>query len=445
MTKNLTPIILLFIGTLLSSEKMVADTSIKVLTEDINPGHNFNIKISTDKTFGEKAWVGIFKPGSNGKSASGYESYEYLRNHDINNIVLRAPIAPGLYELRLFAADPGEFMTSTSFQVVKIQPNQYTLKILSEEIKPSHDFMASVSTTFTRDKKAWLGIYKSGSNLKDYSGYLTYVYVGGKNEKKATLTAPIEPGDYQLRFYSADPGALIHYIPFHVGNLDLPGLAFKTDKDAYGPEEEIIVEYTGHQDLTNNAWIGVFNTDAKSKDYSHYLDYRYLRPNKTGGTLQFRAPSTKGNYELRLYYDETGPQLLSPTVFKVTSSLDDASLKKTLLDEGKVTLYGIYFDTDKSVIKPESHPLIAEIAKMLNSDTSIKIMIEGHTDAQGDDMYNMKLSDRRAKAVFQVLITKHQVSKNQLQFKGFGETRFIGDNKTEQGRAKNRRVELKKL
>jgi outer membrane protein OmpA-like peptidoglycan-associated protein len=110
---------------------------------------------------------------------------------------------------------------------------------------------------------------------------------------------------------------------------------------------------------------------------------------------------------------------------------------------GKVTLY-INFDTGKWNIKDESLPVISEIEKLMKENASLKLSIEGHTDNVGDPKSNQKLSESRAKAVVDELV-KRGVPKARLQSKGFGQSKPIEDNTTEEGRAKNRRVELVKI
>jgi len=174
------------------------------------------------------------------------------------------------------------------------------------------------------------------------------------------------------------------------------------------------------------------------------LDYQYLNP-KMNGVLNFKAPSLKGAYQVRMFYADYGPQLLKPIPFSVISSLDKTYMKKKLDEKGSVALYGIYFETNKSTIKPESYSIIKEIADLLNEDKNLKISIEGHTDAIGEKDYNQQLSEKRSVAVLQLLIEKYKVSASQLQSKGLGESKPVGDNKTSQGRSKNRRVELVKI
>lgn len=115
---------------------------------------------------------------------------------------------------------------------------------------------------------------------------------------------------------------------------------------------------------------------------------------------------------------------------------------KDLTATGKAILY-INFDTGKSIIREDSKPVIAQISEMLLSHPEITVSIEGHTDDQGDNVSNQKLSENRAKAVMDAIAARG-ISSERMSSKGLGEDKPIADNSTEEGRAKNRRVELVK-
>ena len=102
----------------------------------------------------------------------------------------------------------------------------------------------------------------------------------------------------------------------------------------------------------------------------------------------------------------------------------------------------VQFDVNKATIKPESSGLLDEIAKIMKDNEKIKkVSVEGHTSAEGDAASNKKLSEDRSAAVMKALIDRG-IDKGRLSSKGFGVTKPIGDNQTEEGKIKNRRVEF---
>jgi outer membrane protein OmpA-like peptidoglycan-associated protein len=109
---------------------------------------------------------------------------------------------------------------------------------------------------------------------------------------------------------------------------------------------------------------------------------------------------------------------------------------------GHVAVYGVYFETDKAEIKPESEPALAEMAKLLKGNPALNVFIVGHTDSTGTVEHNLKLSQDRATAVVTLLVSKHGIAASRLKAYGVGSLAPVAPNKTDEGRAKNRRVEL---
>lgn len=124
--------------------------------------------------------------------------------------------------------------------------------------------------------------------------------------------------------------------------------------------------------------------------------------------------------------------------------VEAAEMAKSLTTQGSISLYGILFDFDKADIKPESRPAIDEIAKLLRSDPALNILVVGHTDSKGTFEYNLDLSSRRAQSVKNELVGAYDISAERLTSAGAGMMAPVATNDTDQGRAKNRRVELVK-
>jgi outer membrane protein OmpA-like peptidoglycan-associated protein len=121
---------------------------------------------------------------------------------------------------------------------------------------------------------------------------------------------------------------------------------------------------------------------------------------------------------------------------------DAASLAGSIGESGRAAIYGIYFDTDKSDIKPESKPALDEIVKLLKSDAKLNLYVVGHTDNAGPFEHNMKLSQARAGSVVNALVMNGGIAATRLKAYGVGSLTPVATNKIDEGRAKNRRVEL---
>jgi OOP family OmpA-OmpF porin len=105
-------------------------------------------------------------------------------------------------------------------------------------------------------------------------------------------------------------------------------------------------------------------------------------------------------------------------------------------------LRGVNFDFDKSNIRADARPILDQAITMLKEEGTITIIAEGHTDAVGSDQYNERLSMRRATAVKDYLV-RGGISSNRIEIRGLGESQPVASNETADGRAQNRRVELR--
>ncbi|NGY05236.1 OmpA family protein [Solimonas terrae] len=148
---------------------------------------------------------------------------------------------------------------------------------------------------------------------------------------------------------------------------------------------------------------------------------------------------------VRIYSQETEIDIgvIEEKAFQATIQTPQASALKTALDkDGHVALY-INFDFDKATLRPDAAPVIAQVVALLKDAPTLKLSIEGHTDNVGSHDYNLKLSQDRAASVVAALV-KAGIAADRLSSAGHGPDQPIADNKTGEGRARNRRVELVK-
>ncbi|WP_169054045.1 OmpA family protein [Nitratireductor sp. XY-223] len=207
--------------------------------------------------------------------------------------------------------------------------------------------------------------------------------------------------------------------------------------------------------LTGNGFEIVFECDTKAcggGNLAYALDtfplpkmvvdpfnYRYLGAKRSGAEGEVYASvviSADTHKKIRT-------QVTVVEIDKLAFQMVDAkAMQDAFAEKGSVALYGIYFDTDKANIKPESAPTLEEMAKFLNGAPELSVVIVGHTDNQGSMDYNLGLSHRRAQSVVDALSSAHGISKERMVAAGAGFLAPVARNDTEDGRAKNRRVEM---
>ena len=210
------------------------------------------------------------------------------------------------------------------------------------------------------------------------------------------------------------------------GNLTFIEYVYSSPEGTDGPSFLQIVK---------NYENAIAKTGGKRIFYSQEAGYATLYT-KSGNNdvwvvLQDFGGTFVGNYQLRILEIEGMKQ-------EITAS----DMLTALNTSGFIALY-INFETGKSDIKSDSQVIIDQIAQMLKDNPTLKISIEGHTDNVGSTTSNQTLSENRAKAVMNALIAKG-IDKSRLSFKGFGSTKPMVDNGTEEGKAKNRLVEIVK-
>lgn len=145
---------------------------------------------------------------------------------------------------------------------------------------------------------------------------------------------------------------------------------------------------------------------------------------------------------VRVYPGDTYYELVVVEKGELRQDVTASWMLEALEKEGRVALY-INFDTGKATLRPDAKPVVEEIAKLLSQNPALKLSVEGHTDTVGGAKANKKLSEDRARAVVAALV-EQGIDAKRLISKGFGQEKPVASNDTDDGRAKNRRVELVK-
>jgi outer membrane protein OmpA-like peptidoglycan-associated protein len=186
-------------------------------------------------------------------------------------------------------------------------------------------------------------------------------------------------------------------------------------------------------DVAKNRWahVAMAYTDGKFKAYlddTRLINVPRLDVNPTGISFySYHARDDQPIYIKNIRIAEGGVKFYD-----------------RVMEDGKIVANGIRFDVGKATIKPESMGIINEVVGLMKEHPDLRFSVEGHTDSDGDDAFNLELSDQRAEAVKSTMISMG-ITANRLESKGWGESVPIADNASPEGKANNRRVEFVKL
>lgn len=217
--------------------------------------------------------------------------------------------------------------------------------------------------------------------------------------------------------------------------------------------------YDSHKDTAatkRNNFLSHFSGMDIKTSRSHYIFY--AADKKSAITLTAKKERPEGDIYVSLLAVEWGKDdqtykakhgaYIAVDIIEVKPMAQNmvtvkaAEMAKSLVSSGRIALYGIFFDTNKSDIKPESKPALEEIAKLLREDGKLTLHVVGHTDNVGSYETNLSLSKRRADAVVAALTTEYGINAGRLTANGVANLAPVAVNTTDEGRAKNRRVEL---
>lgn len=236
--------------------------------------------------------------------------------------------------------------------------------------------------------------------------------------------ADLDPGVYTLKANAVD------YEPYEVGLLVKAGevtpvtVALNSIPKT-GTLIVNIIDIGTKEMIMSNVTVGEMAAEMVPGRFEKVLD---------PGTYRVRIMAEDKNY---LPYERTVNIEAGKTL-----EIEAALVKK----EFKIVLPEVYFEFDKSNIKPESYPVLDGAAKTIKTvfegNAAVKIEVQGHTDSKGSDAYNLNLSNERAGSVKQYLVLNHNLNPDRLLARGYGESRPVTSNDSDEGRAKNRRVEF---
>lgn len=232
----------------------------------------------------------------------------------------------------------------------------------------------------------------------------------------------------------------------------------------YLPEDRSTLEvFRNYEDALVAAGFDILftcaNEDCGGRDFNHkvveysggfgdnYYDQRYLAAKLARDegdvyvSLYTVKNTTGGGKDKNHIYTQVDVIEIAP-MQEAMVTVNAEAMKEEIFEKGSVSIYGILFDYDKADIKPESAATIKEIAALLENNPELKLFIVGHTDNDGSLDYNTDLSQRRAESVVSVLVTEYGIDSSRVTPKGLAFLAPVASNSTEEGRAKNRRVEL---
>ncbi len=288
-------------------------------------------------------------------------------------------------------------------------------------------------------------LYFSSEGHKTMGGYDIFKTVWDKKKKKWSVPEnigyPINTADNDVNFVLSASGKHAYFSSYRadgMGERDIYKISYKdTAKTAVA----CILKGTIFDELTKKE----LEADIELVDNQLNQTIASFKSNSATGKYLVSLPGGK-NYGIAVKKD--GYMFHSENFDIPESSTYQEYVKdiplKNISVGSKIVLKNIFYDFDKATLRPESTAELERLMKFLNDIPTMKIEIGGHTDGKGADDYNMKLSQSRSQSVVDYLVA-HGIDKSRLTAKGYGKTKPIADNETEEGRQLNRRTEFEIL
>lgn len=287
--------------------------------------------------------------------------------------------------------------------------------------------------------------YEGSEIIKyDFRDYDSYTIALGKaaNSQELVQSREVEGAVTRLTYKIPMGRSPLEVIHNYQNELEENGfqLLFEGSKEHLG---RYFAEAAGYKKITWPPNIPALTLNSEQQ--------RYLAAEKKGpeGTIIVALYAVENRFwASNLKKVEKGQTLLQVDIIEGKPmeekmvTVAAAEMAEQISASGSVALYGIYFDTNKATIKPESVDTLEQIAKLLTTNSALKLLVVGHTDNVGSYAYNMELSRSRAESVVKELTEKYAIKSDRLTPIGVAFACPVGSNKTEEGRTRNRRVEL---
>lgn len=305
--------------------------------------------------------------------------------------------------------------------------------------KENSNQLGDANTVTTQDPH-WCG-HLFGTNVNHVNGFMQMYALYGK-------------GVIIFDGFDHDDGGLPEYQRVRLLELaqpipaDLPcsqkaSLAFVIQPDrqaSFTPGKPVTLHFP-MEVLANQGWKGTVHLttsgDFKGSPSPGTFDMNGgTQPVKIAVTIPGNAKP--GTYAVLVNADGGNGQSAQATI-QLTAAVP---LVKQIKQQRRIRIYGIHFDVDKSTIKPQSEPVIAQIAAVMKQNPKWRFRVEGHTDSDGGYAHNMTLSQHRAQAVVNDLVKRYHIARSRLVPVGYGYSHPVAPNTTSAGKALNRRVEL---
>jgi outer membrane protein OmpA-like peptidoglycan-associated protein len=294
------------------------------------------------------------------------------------------------------------------------------------DVNPPH-----VTFHFTKGRDAWAHLWFIGAD----DIRLDLVEIGN-----SSLALKLPPPGPKPELVQADSGDFPYLLPFQgstfqSGTVDPAPFTVQLKNEnepTIVAKGSIVKYYEPPAGISTLEFATVYAAALKSAGWSIVTQVQGISVSDAVLVAHFSKNGRDVWANLHLGADGLAIRVADP------SALDDA---QTLKNECRLTLTGVFFDFNKSTLKPESDGALTRALNALKANPGISVEVQGHTDAVGDDAYNMKLSDARAKSVLSWLNT-HGIPSSRLSAKGYGKTQPVASNDSDEGRARNRRVEL---